>query len=225
MSSPLCSSHASATCAGVAPSPPGHLVHHGRRAHVGVEVLALKPRVTPPVVALGILLRAPRGAGQEAAAQRAEGHQADPELPQHGDQVAFEVPLPERVFALQRGDRVHRVGAPDRRLARLGQAEEADLALPHQLSHRADHLLDRHGRIHPVLVKEVDAVGPEPAKRGLDRLTDVLGTAVGADQLVAVEAEAELGGENDPVATAFEGAAEHLLVGERPVGLGGIEEA
>ena len=52
----------------------------------------------------------------------------------------------------------------------------------------------------------------------------MLGPAVGPGEPVAVEAEAELGGEDDLVALALERAAEQLLVGEGPVRLGGVEE-
>ena len=42
--------------------------------------------------------------------------------------------------------------------------------------------------------------------------------------LIPLEAEAELGREDDLVAPALQGAAQQLFVGERPVRLGGIEE-
>ena len=90
----------------------------------------------------------------------------------------LEVALPERVLALQRRDRVHGVRAADRLLAGLGEAEEADLALAHEVGHRADDVLDRHGGVHAVLVEEIDAVGREAAQRALDHLADVLRPAV-----------------------------------------------
>ena len=41
----------------------------------------------------------------------------------------------------------------------------------------AGHVLDRDGRVDPVLVVEVDAVGSEALQRPLDDLLDVLGSA------------------------------------------------
>ena len=93
----------------------------------------------------------------------------------------LEVALPQRVLALQRRDRVHGVGAADRSLAGLGEAEEAHLALANEVGHRAHDVLDRHGGIDAVLVEQVDVVGAEAAQRALDRLADVLRPAVDAD--------------------------------------------
>ena len=75
---------------------------------------------------------------------------------------------------------MHGVRAADRLLAGLGEAEEADLALAHEVGHRAHDVLDRHGGVDAVLVEEVDAVGGEPAERALDGLADVLRPAVHA---------------------------------------------
>ena len=47
-----------------------------------------------------------------------------------------------------------------------------------QLGHRADGVLDRHLRVDPVLVVEVDHVDPQPAQAGLDPGADVLRPAV-----------------------------------------------
>ena len=38
----------------------------------------------------------------------------------------------------------------------------ADLAGADEFGHGADRLLDRHSRIDPVLVIEIDHLGPEP---------------------------------------------------------------
>ncbi len=53
--------------------------------------------------------------------------------------------------------------APAQRLGRgFRQAEEAHLALLHQLAHRPDRLLDRRVRIDPVQIVEVNVVHPQP---------------------------------------------------------------
>ena len=94
-----------------------------------------------------------------------------------------------------------------------------------QLLHRAGDVLDRHVRIDAVLVEQVDAVGPQPLQRRLDHLPDVLGPAVQARLLPSpLELEAELGRDHHLVADRRQRLAHQLLVGERAVDLGGVEE-
>ena len=84
-----------------------------------------------------------------------------------GSDLVLEVAGEQRPLALERGDRVHGVGPADRVRRRLGQAEVADLAGLDELGHGADGLLDRHGRVDPVLVVEVEVVDAEPLERGV----------------------------------------------------------
>ena len=51
--------------------------------------------------------------------------------------------------------------------------EKSYFALLDQITHRACHLLDRHGRIYAVLIELVNIVGAEPVQGALDRLTDI----------------------------------------------------
>jgi hypothetical protein len=53
-----------------------------------------------------------------------------------------------------------------------------DLALTHQVLNGAGDIFDRHGRVDPVLVEQVDAIRAKAPQRALDRLLDVLGSAV-----------------------------------------------
>ena len=121
------STHASAICAGVAPfrvADGGQQVDQRliRRARVRRE-----PRQrAAEVVALEVRLRVDR-AGEEALAQRAERHEADAQLLDRRQDVPLVLPRPQRVLALHRRDRLHRVRAPDRLRARLRQAEVRDL--------------------------------------------------------------------------------------------------
>ena len=208
--------------------PRGQLAHRFGGSHVRVEVRAPIPRIAAAEIARRVLLGTLHIPGEEAAAERRERHEADAELAQQRDDTRFEVALPQRVLALERRDRVHGVGAADRILASLGEAEEADLPLAHELGHRADDVLDRHSRVHAVLIEQVDPVGGEAAERALDGFADVCRAAVQPrDPAVRVELEAELGGDDDPVASALElleGARQQFLVLVRPVCLGGVEE-
>jgi hypothetical protein len=75
-----------------------------------------------------------------------------------------------------------------------------------------------------MLVQEVDAIGLEPSERCHGHLADVLRPAVGAGDSLSFEAKAELAGDHDLVAPAFERAAQQLFVGQGAVHLRGIEE-
>lgn len=74
-----------------------------------------------------------------------------------------------------------------------------DLPLRDQILHRSRDVLHRHICIDPVLVKEVDPVGPQPLQRFVGDLTDTLGPAVEALRDIAI-LEIELGRDDDIVA-------------------------
>jgi hypothetical protein len=103
------------------------------------------------------------------------------------------------------------------------KAEVVDLACADQVLDRAGHVLDRHVRVDPVLVEQVDAVGLEPLERGVGDLPDPLRPAVHARLGIPV-LEAELGGDHYLVAERRQGLAHQLLVGEGAIGFGGVEE-
>ena len=82
-------------------------------------------------------------AGQPASPERAVGTIPIPSSRASGKISGLGVACPERVLVLERGDRMNRVGAPDRPGRRLGDAEVPHLAGLDQLLHRAPRLLDR----------------------------------------------------------------------------------
>ena len=108
----------------------------------------------------------------------------------------------------------------------LGQAEVPDLARLDEFLDGAGDVLDRHVRVDPVLVVQVDACRPEPLQRRVGGLPDVLGAAGQARSArpSASKREPELGGDDDLVAERCEGFADEFLVDERAVDLGGVEE-
>ena len=96
MSLPLCSSHASAICPGVAPL----------RAATSRTIAAaamLRSKFSPwkrgiaamPEVAFRIFFRALHRSRQKSAAERREREQADAEFAQQRDDARLEIPLPE----------------------------------------------------------------------------------------------------------------------------------
>src|SRR5437588_12863627 len=66
------------------------------------------------------------------------------------------------------------VRALDRLWRSFAQSDVAHLPVLDELAHRSYCLLDRHVRIDPVLVVEVDVVGPQAPQRAVDRLPDVV---------------------------------------------------
>ena len=158
----------------------GETLELGDHRHVVVEVLALQPRLVAAEVPAGrssarvsVPVRKPRPSGEY-------GTKPIPSARQVG-RISFSMPaLPERVLGLQGADRMHGVRPADVGGAGLGEAQVADFAGPDQLGHGADDVLDRHGRVDPVLVQQVDAVGVQPPEGRVDDLADVLRPAVDA---------------------------------------------
>src|ERR1700678_2414568 len=68
--------------------------------------------------------------------------------------------------------------AADCPCTRLGQTEVQHFSFYDQLFHRAGYVFNWHVRIDPVLVVQIDAVGPEALQRSLNHFLDVLGPAV-----------------------------------------------
>ena len=170
-------------------------------------------------------LEAPR---EEAATERRVRDQADPELAQRRQDLRLEVARPERVLGLDSRDRMRRVRLTDPLRRGLAEADVQHLALGDQLAHRPDGLLDRHVRVHAVLVVEVDAVGAEALERALDRAAHVLRAAVAHPGPLAVlvpyRAHPELGGDHVLVPPPGDRLADQLLVRERAVHLRRVEE-
>ena len=143
-------------------------------------------------------------ARQQAPAERRVGDERDAELAQRGERGLGLRPVEERVLALERAERVHLVGAAHGRRRRLREAEEAHLALLDELRHRPHGVLDRHARVHAMLVVEIDRVDAEPPEARVACLRHVLGLAVDAGRPVGLSEIAELGREDDLVAAPLE---------------------
>jgi hypothetical protein len=116
-------------------------------------------------------------------------------------------------------------GSSDGGRRSFAEPEVLHLAGPHQLGHRADRLLDRHGVVDAVLVVEVDVVDAEPRERRVARRAHVFRCAANAEEGAGSRADvAELRGQHHLVAATLDGASDELLVGERAVHVGGVEE-
>ena len=194
------SSQASAICAGVARfwapifssrSTTGRFALRASGVKRGKLVrLSLPPKV---VVSSILPVRKP-------LPKRTEGDEADPQFLADRQHLRFGLTPPERVFALDRRDRLDRMRAADGCGASLGQAEVPDLALRDQVLHRAGDVLDRHTRIDAMLIEEVDRLDPQSLQRLFGHLPDALGAAVEPVRTVRAartKVVAELGGDDD----------------------------
>ena len=132
-------------------------------AQIALEVLAREARVGLAPVVVRELLGRTDIAGEKAVAERRVGNESDAQLAQQRQQFGFRVTGPQRVLGLQRGDRMHRVGAADRGGASLGQADVADLAFCDKISEGTDGVLDRRVRVDTVLVVQVDVISARAA--------------------------------------------------------------
>ncbi len=100
------------------------------------------------------------------------------------------------------------------------------LALGDQFLDRARRVLDRHVRIDAMLIEQIDELHAQPLQRRIANLADALGTAVHAALLARfrIDGEPEFRGNHHPVAHGLERFADDLLIGERPIHLGRVEQ-
>src|SRR5262249_22068614 len=121
-----------------------------------LEVSFLKPRMGVTAVARNEIVAFGKAAAEETAAERRVGDKADAELLERRQDLVRDVAGPQRIFGLDRGDRMGLVGTANGFCAGLAQAEMADLALLHEPRHGPDRLLDRHVGVDAMDVIEID---------------------------------------------------------------------
>ena len=112
---------------------------------------------------------------QEAGSQGAEGNEADLKFLKEGQQFVLRLAPEERVFTLQRCDRLHDMCLANRPRTGVRETEVLHLAFRDQALHRACDLLDGHLGIHTMLVEQVDVIGAEPLQGSFGNGLDVLG--------------------------------------------------
>ena len=167
-------------------------------------------------------------AGEPSPAERAPDDRAHLLVERQRHQLPLVVAADQRIVGLvgdvagqavllRDGQRLHQVPAREVRAA-----DVADLAGPHQVVERAQHLLDRRHGVEAVELVEVDVVGAEPAQARLDRPDQVV--ARRADVVGAgAEAEGPLGGDDHLVAAALDRLAQDLLGHAVRVDVGRVE--
>ena len=105
----------------------------------------------------------------------------------------------------------------------LRESEVANFARLDELLHCADRLFDRHRRIAPVQVVEIDRVDTEPLERLVRNALRIFRRTVDAPRRVA-DRETKLGCDHRLVTPAAQRAPDQPLVGMRPVDFGGVEK-
>ena len=154
-----------------------------------------------------------------------------PSSRQVGMTLGFRIARPHRVLRLYRGDRMHRVSAPDCLRRGFAEPQVANLAGLDQLRHRSDSFFNRDVGVNAMLVVEVDVIRAEALQRSVDRASDMRSRAVQRSDRREItrlggrlEATREFGGDDVLVAVAFDCTADERLVGHRSVELRRIEE-
>ena len=115
----------------------------------------------------------------------------------------FPVASPQRIFALQRSDRMDFGCTAKRVWTGFREAEPADFAGFDEFSEGANGVLDRNVGINAMLVVEIDDVDAETLEAAVTGATNVgWGAVHAAAGTVGIDAEAELGGDYDTIARA-----------------------
>src|SRR5205823_969335 len=134
---------------------------------------------------------------EKAPTQRAIRNKTDSEFFERRQYFRFRVSHPQRVFALDRSDRLNCVCATDRLHSWLRKAEVLDFTFLNQILHRSGDLFDRHAGINTVLIEQIDNIGPESLERSFSNFFDVLWPAIEADLLAfRTKFKSELGGDH-----------------------------
>ena len=142
-------------------------LRHGVVEQVGRELLA-------PPVTLGERGVGRDRPGQETGAERRVRQVADPLLGQPREERVGVVAAEQRELVLHRRHRVDGRAPLDQAAVEVRDADPAREALADELGHGAPGLLDGDPVVGPVHLVEVDVVGAEAAKRGLDRRADLV---------------------------------------------------
>src|SRR5439155_27305023 len=98
---------------------------------------------------------------EESLSKRTVRNEADPQFLERWQYFGFMAFPPERVFALDRSNRLNCVRPADGLRCCFGKAEVLHFALLNQILHRSRYVFDRHFRVNTVLIKQIDRVDLE----------------------------------------------------------------
>src|SRR5208283_799405 len=106
------------------------------------------------------------------------------------------------------------------------ETDVANFSLPHQFRHCSDGFFDGRSWVDAMLIVEVDVVDAEAKQASFARTTNIVRLAIHAAsvRICGIADDAELCGEHDLVALAFEGAANQFFILIRTVHVRRIEK-
>src|SRR5262249_36459200 len=164
---------------------------------------------------------------QKALAERAKRDEPDAEFFQRGKDFCFGLSPPERVFALERGDRLNLVRAANGLHTGLGESEVFYFALLNKILYGSGHVLNGYFGIDPVLIKEIDDIGLKALERSLSDFPDVRGPAIEPGLLACswVNLESELRGDHYFVAERSQGFANQFFVCVGAIDFSSVKES
>src|SRR6185437_1403467 len=117
-------------------------------------------------------------ARKEAFAQGTEWHKTDPKFFQRRDHFGFRLPPPQRIFTLQRRDRLNCMRTANGLDSRLRKTKMPHLTLRNEVFDRPRHILDRNVRIDAVLIEQVDHIRTKTFQSTLHVFADMCWLAV-----------------------------------------------
>ena len=197
----------------------------GHELEVVLEMRLLEAGGAGPLVVGAELGKALELAGEQAAAERRVGDEADAERAHAAEDLPLRLAKEQRIFRLQRRDGMNRVRPPKACRRRLRKPEIADLPLPDELGHGADRVLDRCVRVDAMQIIEVDGFDPEAPQTRLAGGLGIVGPAVDAEKPpVGTANVAELAREDHAIAAPSDGAANQFFVASEPVDVGGVDQ-
>ena len=163
---------------------------------------------------------------QQAAREHAVRGDPDTQLAAGRQDPCLDATRQQRVLDLHVGDRMHRMGTPDRLRAGLGEPDVAHVPRLYHLRDGRYGLLDGYRRIHPGRAVDVDVVGAEPAQAVGEEVADrgrpPVGTRPGAGRIAQ---GAELHAEDHLVAAApAQRLVQQQLVVAHAVEVAGVEQ-
>jgi hypothetical protein len=140
-------------------------------------------------------------AGQQTAAQRAIGQGRKTRFPAIGQKLLLDLALEQiigRLHNVQLGDAAKSFNLRNREIA---HANSADLPLVEECLHRFGGLFDRHQRVGPMDLIDIDIIGAQPAQR-VGRLAQDPVTAGVPEDFPVFPLEPGFGGNDDVWAQA-----------------------
>ena len=188
------------------------------------QILRQKTRMTAAAIRLRNVLNGFDLTRQQPAAERRIGDVANTQLLARRQNVFLGFAEPQRVFGLQRGERMFRIRAAQRFRRRLANTDEAHLAARNQFAHRAHGFFNRHMRINTMQKVDVDHIEPHALQTLVTALMHILWPAVGGFFAVGQIDVAKLGGDHHVIAAALQRTRQQRFVTRLPVSIGAVEK-